>query len=292
MDTLLKAPLYIIATNPYIVPNLPLLFGKFPGDEYYSLMKYVFFFLFIAIITYAIFSSHNGQLADDSSKSEEMKNIAKEGKTTLADTVIIMFVVMFIYFLISVFFFPVQLIKVQYEAAFNSIFFVVAFGLISFIYTLITDNMLDAKKASDLKTNVFGIGLTILLILYVLFDGQISGSVPGLDLIPPQIRKLMNLSIKIDAIRSGGDTMFINELKDKLTSSGRVTASEVDKLIRISAVALDSMPPIARSFIDRFKNQTNTIDKLLGPVDIDNVSQMADFIGNPLVKIMLSLTQV
>jgi flagellar biosynthesis protein FlhB len=111
MDILTKAPLYIIATNPYIVPNIPILFGKLPGDEYYSLIKYVFFFLIIGIITFAIFSLHNKTLSEDTSKNNDMKEIAKDWKTSLSDTVIMMFVVMLLYFLISVFIMPVQLIK-------------------------------------------------------------------------------------------------------------------------------------------------------------------------------------
>ena len=292
MDILLKLPLYVIATNPYIVPNIPMIFGKFPGDEYYTLMKQVFFFLIMTIITYGIFASHNSNLANDPSKSEEMKNIAKNWKTSLSDTVLVMFVVLLLYFLISMFFMPVQLIKIQFEEVFNSFFFVIAFGIIALIYALITDNLAFAKDPNDIKTNIFSIGIVVLLVLFVLFDGQLSGGIPGLNLIPPQLRKLMNLALKINGLSTGDNPQFLKEITAKLTASGKVQGADVNKLIRLSGSALKSMPPIASEFIKNIKNQTKLLDKLLGPVDLGNVKQISDFIGNPLIKIMLGLIPV
>jgi hypothetical protein len=128
-----------------------------------------------------------------------------------------------------------------------------------------------------------------MLVLYVLYDNQLSGGIPGINLIPPQIRKLMNLALKIDGLRTGGNPQFLREIKTKLMASGKVQGTEVDKLIHLSGIALSSMPPVARSFIDKFKKQTRVLDKLLGPVDLGNVNQVSEFLGNPLIKIMLSL---
>lgn len=292
MDTLLKAPLYIIATNPYLVPNLPILFGKLPGDEYYSLIKYFFFFLIIALITLGIFAAHNQNLANDPTRSDDIKNAASNWKTTLSDSLTIMFVVMLLYFLISMLFLPVQLVKIEYEELFNSFFFIIAFGIISFVYTLITDNLVQGKNPNDLRTNIMGVGIVVLYILYILNDASISGGIPGLNLIPVQVRKLMNLAIKIDGLRTGGNPLFLKELRMKLTEDGQITNMEVNKLIKLTGIALSSMPPVARAFIEKFKKQTNLLDKLLGPVDLNNITQMSEFIGNPIIKIMLALIQV
>jgi hypothetical protein len=177
----------------------------------------------------------------------------------------------------------------EYEEIFNSIFFVLAFGLISFVYTLVTDNIAIAKKQNDVKTNIFSIGVVVLLVLYVLYDDKLVGGLPGINLIPVQIRKLMNIALKINSLRDGNNYNFINNLKSNLTANNQVSEADVDNLVYLSRIALKSIPKPAQMFIDRFKDKTQLLDKMLGPVDLKNTSQISNFMANPLIKMMLTI---
>jgi len=285
MDILFKSPLYLIATNKYIVPNIPILFGKFPGDDNYALIKNIFLFMIISIITYYIFSSYNKKLADSLTSDEEKNNITNF-KTSLSDTVTVMFVVLSLYFAISMFL-PVQLIKIEYDTVFNSIFFILAFAVVSLIYLFISNNIKFIKNPNYIKISIFSLGIIILFILYIVFDSQLSGNIPGINLIPSQIKKLINIAIKVD----GADPQFLQDLKNNLITNSSIEASDFDKLMRLKDIAYSSMPSFAKSVLDKFKTRSKLLDKLLGPIDLENINQMSNIIDNPVIKIMLSIME-
>ena len=81
-----------------------------------------------------------------------------------------MFFVMLLYFIVSMMFSSVKHAKLEFEYIFNSFFFVIAFGAISYIYSLITDNSVTLKAYDEFKTNLFGCGVMILYVMYVLND--------------------------------------------------------------------------------------------------------------------------
>lgn len=280
-DLLYKSLLYGLVTNNYIVPNIPLLFGKFPGDPFYPILKNLFFFLFIFLITFFIFRSHNSNL--DMFKLKSTTDAPDINSTTLNDSLTILIVVLTLYFLISLFITPIQLIKLEYDSTFNTIFFILFFAVVSFIYAIITDRNIKYKTVSNGKNNVMMIIVGILFFLYSMYDEQLSGSIPGLSLIPTDIRKLLNLSIKISTLTDNAE--FTDNLREKLSSI--LNDTQFDKFMNLIKVALSILPKPARMIINSFKSKTKILDKLLGTVDLNNISQLNKIIDSPLIKLLL-----
>lgn len=280
MDIIPKSLGYLIVTNPYIIPLAPMLFGQVPGDQYYALTKNLFFFIGVFVITMIIWHTHN-------SKSNNPQH--KELQTTFKDSTTVMFIVLLAYFLVSILFPATQLIKIQFEEIFNSIFFVLAFAIVGFAYSMISENISFIKTGGgNIRNIVFSSGILILFILYTLFDAQISGTIPGINFIPLQIRKMLNIAIKLNNARAG-DPYFINSLTNELTSTGQVSHDEVGKLINVAFVALSSIPEKGLMLLDKIKDNSTVLDKLLGPVDLTDLDMLIDYIGHPFVKMFLNL---
>jgi len=280
-DILLKSLAYLLVTNNYVIPFLPIIFGKFQGDQYYALIKYMFFFGITFLITYLIFLSHNSNAI----KPDDLKNANLSiHQVSLNDALTIMVIVCILYFVISMWM-PVQLLKLEFDFAINSILIITSFAIIGSIYAAITDSNIKLKTVSGTKNIVLSIILLVLFVLYTLYDDAISGTIPGLNLIPPQIKQVLNLALKINNLKDG-DSGVTDQLKTSL--SGIVTDAEFDRLLYLTKLILDIIPKPAMVILDKFKSKTALLDKLLGPINFTHPEQMKKFIDNPLIKLFLN----
>ena len=280
-DILVKSLAYLLVTNNYVIPFLPVIFGKFQGDQYYALIKYMFFFGITFLITYLIFLSHNSS----SIKPDDLKNSNLSiHDVSLNDALTIMVIVFVLYFVISMWM-PVQLLKLEFDFAVNSILIITSFAIIGSIYAAITDSNIKFKTVSGTKNIVLCIILLVLFVLYTLFDDAIAGTIPGLNLIPPQIKQILNLSLKISNLKDG-NTAVVDQLKTSL--NGIVTDAEFDRLLYLTKLILDIVPKPAMVLIDKFKSKTALLDKLLGPINFTHPEQMKKFVENPLIKLFLN----
>jgi len=280
-DILVKSFAYLLVTNNYIVPFLPVLFGKFQGDQYYALIKYMFFFGITFLITYLIFLSHNsGAIKKEDLEKEKLDLFS----ISLNDALTIMVIVFIIYFGVSMLM-PIQFLKLEFDFFINSFIIITAFAIIGSIYAAITDSRLKFKTVSSTKNIVLSIILLVLFVLYTLNDDAISGTIPGFNLIPPQIKQVLNLALKINNLKND-ESGAIDQLRTSLY--GIVSDSEFDRLIYLTKVVLDIIPKPAMVFIDKFKSKTALLDKLLGPINFTHPEQMKKFVEHPLIKLFLN----
>lgn len=280
-DILVKSIAYLLVTNNYVIPFLPALFGKFPGDQYYALIKYMFFFGITFLITFLIFMSHNS----GSIKKEDLdKEKLSLWDVSMNDALTMMVIVLILYFGISMLL-PVQLIKLEFDYIFNSIFIIVSFAIIGAIYAAITDINLKFKTVNGIKNIVLGVILLVLFVLYTLNDEAISGTIPGLNLIPPQVKQILNLAIKL-----GDPDNMDQDVLDKLKASldGALSDGEFNRLLSLTKSALRVLPEPAQKLIDTIKSKQHILDKLLGPFDVSNSHKVKEVVANPLFKLLLT----
>jgi len=168
-DLLLSSLTYLLVTNKYVVPYIPYLLGITSFSPYYPIVKNAGFFFLTFLLTFIIFYIHNRRNPDYKDKNKNPNNIGI-AKISYNDTLTVMFVVLLIYFLASILIPPVQFLKIKYDNTINSVFFVVAFGVISFLYAIITDNNIKIKTISGFKNTFLTIAIFILFGLYVMFN--------------------------------------------------------------------------------------------------------------------------
>jgi hypothetical protein len=285
-NLLLSSLTYLLVTNKYVVPYLPYLLGITSFSPYYPLVKNAVFFFLTFLLTYIIFYIHNRRNPDYKDKTKNPKNFSI-GSISYNDTLTVMFVVLLIYFLISVLIFAVPILKITFDTTFDSIFFVVAFGVISFLYAIITDYSIKLKTISAFKNTFLTIAIFILFALYTVFNDKISGSLPGLNLIPNNVKRLINLSIKMSIAKEADLKKSLKDIfKDSLTDDA------INKFVKLIKAAFGIIPETGRKIIDKFKGQTHILDKLLGgPIEINQqyAKQLKEIIDNPMIKLALSI---
>lgn len=263
-------------SNQYVINNIPYLFRIMPGDNYYSLIKYFFLFIVIFLIIYLTLYSNTEK--------------DKKENSTYSDTIIIMSIVLTLYFIVSLF--PaIQLLKLKFETTFNVIFFSISFFIITFIYTTVFNNNVSTN---NIKNTLFGVFILILFILYVIFDETLTGTIPGVNILPPFVRKLLHIAIKLNLINDSSNANIIefNKFKQNMLSTNKISNDEFTKLMIVLKIILKSTPKTLLSVIDKFKKETDILNKLLGTVNVDSIDNIASIIHNPFVKLLLTIITI
>lgn len=269
---------FYIVTNKYF-KYLPILLGKPPGDVYYPIVKNLLFFIVSFLITLSIFYFHNNnKLNLDDLKKRNLSLF----DVTLSDTLTIMLIVFSIYFAISIL--PIISIpKIMFESKINTALIVIIFSIVSLIYTLITDSRINYKYVSTTKNVGFSIGLFILFFLFVLYDDQISGSIPGFGLIPPKLKTIINIALQIE---NGVD------IKSKIIANQEaigVSNEEINNLLFTANLFLKHVPSKARFIIDKIKDNQEIIEKIFGSAN--SVEDFKQLFSDPLVHGILDAQQ-
>ena len=94
---------------------------------------------------------------------------------------------------------------------------------------------------------------------------------------------ILNLSIKISTLTDNVE--FTENLREELSSV--LNDTQFDKFMNLIKVVLSILPKPARMIINAFKSNTKLLDKILGSVDLNNLSQLNKIIESPLIKLIL-----
>ena len=285
-EILLKSFSYLVVTNNYIVPYAPYLFGQFPGSTNYAFVKNMFFFGLTFLITFLIYYSYNSTAITKEDLDKEKLDLKT---VTLNDTLTMMLFVFIAFFIISMF--PVvQILKIKFGAYMNSWLIFYNFALWGSLYMYLTSKNLKFKTVNNIKIIVLALLLFVLFIIYTINDSAISGTIPGFDFIPYQIKQILNVALKIQNLQQG-KTEFLKELKENLKDT--LNDTQFTKFEALLKAVLTIIPKkgIGATIFEKFSKQSNVLDKLLGPVDLTQLDKFKEILKNPIIQLILNFDQ-